>query len=355
MKTDIKKIEDSSVEISVILPKKELEKYREDVEKEAIKNIKIDGFREGHVPKEKALKEISPMKILEEMAQRAISDSYLDILEKTKVKAIGHPEIMITKIAEDNDLEFKLITAVMPEIKLGDYKKIAKKEMLKDEVIEVSDKDLDDAITNIRKMRAQQKMHENLKDGEVAKSWNEIEEKDLPKLDDEFVKTVGKFKDVNDFKEKITENLKEEKKAKLLEKRRIAIIDGILDDKNTKFEVPKMMVDYEIDKMMYEFEGNISMTGMKFDDYLKSINKTREDYKKEWYEQGLKRAKMQLLLNHIASEEKIEVSEDEINEEVSKILEQYKDQKNIDENNVRAYVSQVLTHQKVFEFLEKQK
>ena len=64
---------------------------------------------------------------------------------------------------------------------------------------------------------------------------------------------------------------------------------------------------------------------------------------------------MQLLLSHIASEEKIEVSDEEIEKEVSNILEQYKDQKNIDENNVRAYVSQVLTHQKVFEFLEKQK
>ena len=61
------------------------------------------------------------------------------------------------------------------------------------------------------------------------------------------------------------------------------------------------------------------------------------------------------MLNEIAAQEKIEASDKEIEEEVSKIMEQYKDQKNIDENNVRSYISTVLTHQKVFEFLEGKK
>jgi FKBP-type peptidyl-prolyl cis-trans isomerase (trigger factor) len=58
------------------------------------------------------------------------------------------------------------------------------------------------------------------------------------------------------------------------------------------------------------------------------------------------------MLNEIASVEKIDPSDDMINEEVSKIMEQYKDQKNIDENNVRAYVATILTHQEVFKFLD---
>lgn len=353
MKTDVKKLENAEIEISVVLPAKNLEKFRDEVTNEAIKNVKIDGFREGHVPKKVALKELSPMRILEEMAQNAISEAYVEILEKTKVKAIGHPQIMITKIAEGTDLEFKLTTAVLPEVTLGDYKKIAKTEMKKESSTEVTEKEIKDAITNIRKMRAQQIMTENAPEGEVAKSWNDIDEADLPELNDEFVKTVGKFENVADFTEKITENIKAEKEAKNIEKKRIAIIDGILMD--SKIEVPKMMIDYEVDKMMHEFEGNIAMTGMQFDEYLKSIGKTREDYKIEWAEQGKKRAQTELMLNEIAAKEKIEASEKEVKEEVSKIMEQYKDQKNIDENNVTAYVSSVLTHQKVFEFLEGKK
>ncbi len=353
MKTEVKKLSDAQVEIQVTLPKDAVEKFREEVEKEAIQNVKVDGFREGKVPRDIAMKYIQPLRIFEEMAQRAIAASYVDILEKTKVKAIGQPQIMITKIAEGSDLEFKIVTSIIPKIKLGNYKKIAKKVMKKKIDDTVTEKELELAINNLRKMRAQQLMSENLKEGEVAKSWNEIEEKDLPKLDDEFVKSLGNFKDVEDFKKKITENLKEEKKARELEKRRIELIDAIL--KESEIEVPQMLITYEIDKMMHEFESNIAMTGMNFEDYLQSIKKTRDDYRREWAEQGKKRAQTRLMLNEIAKEEKIEVDEEELEKEVSKIMEQYKDQKNIDENNVRAYVAEVLRHQKVFEFLENQK
>mgnify|MGYP001023211403 FL=1 len=257
---------------------------------------------------------------------------------------------MSTKIAEGSELEFKIITAVLPEVILGDYKKIAATEMKKEDIVFVEESEIAEAITNIRKMRAQQSMTENVKEGETAKSWKDISEEDLPILDDEFVKSIGKFENIADFTEKIRENLEGEKKAKNTEKKRIALIDGILAD--ATIEVPAMMVDYEIDKMMHEFEGNIAMTGMSFDDYLTSINKTRDDYKKEWRDQGVKRAQTQLMLNKIAADENIDPSNEEVEKEVAAILEQYKNQKGIDENHVRAYVATVLTHQKVFEFLE---
>ncbi len=353
MKTKVKELDNAQVEIEVVLPLKEVEKHRDEVEQEAIKHVKVDGFREGHVPRDIAMKHIQPLRVFEEMAQRAISEHYVDILEKTKVKAIGHPHIMITKIAEGSDLEFKIVTAVLPKVELGNYKKIAKGVMKEKDDIEPTEEEVTRAINNIRKMHAQQEMSKNLKEGEVAKSWNEIDEKDLPELTDELVKKFGNFKNVDDFKKKMTENLREEKKMHALEKKRIKLIEKILED--SKIEVPQMLISYEIDKMMHEFEGNIAMTGIKFDDYLKSIGKTRDDYRKEWAEQGKKRAQTQVMLNEIAAKENIEADEKEIEKEVAKIMEQYKDQKGIDENNVRAYVADVLKHQKVFEFLENQK
>lgn len=107
--------------------------------------------------------------------------------------------------------------------------------------------------------------------------------------------------------------------------------------------------------MMSEFEHNIAMTGMSFDEYLKSIGKSRDDYKAEWQDEGRKRAQMQMVLNHVASSESIEPSEEEIQKEVDQIMEQYKDHKDISENSVRAYVASTLTNQKVFEFLDAQK
>lgn len=350
MKTTVQTLENAEVAIEVIVPAKDVEKYRETVETEAIKNIEVDGFRKGHVPKERAMKELSSVRIWEEMAQRAISSAYIEVLQKEDIKAIGQPHIMITKIAEGSDLEFKITTAVMPEIKLADYKKIAKdinKETYSDEV---EDTEVEQAIKNLQKMRAQQDMMQNAKEGDDPSSWDDIQDNDLPELTDEWVKTLGKFENVEDFKTKIKENLVSEKQSKNIEKRRIALIDGIVE--KSEITVPDMMVQYEIDKMMHEFEGNIAMTGTSFDEYLKSINKTREDYREQWQEQAKKRAQTQVMLNEIASKEKIEPSDETIEKEVKQIMEQYKNQQGIDENNVRAYVANVLTHQKVFEYLE---
>ena len=354
MKTDVTKLKNSQVEIKVVLESKELEAYREAVTKETLGSVEVDGFRKGKVPKDIAMQQVSSMKLYEEMAHRAISAKYIDIIKDNDIKAIGHPQISITKIAEGSDLEFNIVTAVLPNIKLADYKKIAKEINKEESDAKVSQEEIGLAIMNLRKMRAQkelsEKAAENPEDASEVPSWNDINEEDLPELDDAWTKTVGPFEGLEDFKKKMTENLEAEKKSKAVEKKRIAIIDGIIE--KSEIEVPEMMVNHELDKMMNEFEHNISMTGMKFDDYLNSINKTRDDYTKQWQEQAQKRAQTQLMLNNIAVSEKIEPSDEEVQAEVTKIMEQYKDQKGIDENSVLSYVSSVLTHQKVFEFLE---
>jgi len=130
MKTEVKKLENAQVEITAVLENTKLESYRDAAVDQFVANIEIDGFRKGNVPKDVAMKQISPMKLLEEMAQHAISAAYVEILQKEEIKAIGHPEIMITKIAEGEDLEFKITTAVLPEIALPDYKKLGKRKRI---------------------------------------------------------------------------------------------------------------------------------------------------------------------------------------------------------------------------------
>ena len=352
MKTNVTKKENAEVEIKVVLPAKKLETYREATEKELLSNVSVDGFRKGKVPKDVAMKQVSSMQILDQMAQRAIQDAYLEILTKEDVKAIGYPQITITKIAEGSDLEFTILTSVMPDVKLGDYKKAAKKANAETYETDVTDEEVAETITNLRKMRAQQDALKESQE-EQPPSWNDIKDEDLPELTDDWVKTLGNFENVAAFETKIKENLAMEKEAKNNEKRRIAMIEGILEA--SEIEVPKAMADYELDKMLHEFEGNIAMTGMLFDDYLKSINKTRDDYRTEWADQATKRAKTELALTEIARKENIQADDEAIESEVNTIMDRYQGQQGIEENNVRAYVATVLTHQKVFEFLEGQK
>src|SRR3989344_8308542 len=66
------------------------------------------------------------MRLLEEAAEIALSEEYPNILDEHKIDAIGRPEINITKIGVGSPLEFKIKTALLPEVKLVDYKKVAK-------------------------------------------------------------------------------------------------------------------------------------------------------------------------------------------------------------------------------------
>jgi trigger factor len=94
------------------------------------------------------------------------------------------------------------------------------------------------------------------------------------------------------------------------------------------------------------------MMGMTMDDYMKRIEKSEADLKKDWYENAVKRAKMQLILDEIATKEKLAPTDDEIQAEVAKIMDMYKDAKDISEDRARAYVMQILTNAKAFEYLE---
>ena len=345
----IKKLEKSRVELSGTVAAKQFETYRTKALAILADRVEIDGFRKGHIPADVLAKKIGDMGILEVMAELAIMDEYPKMLTNEKIDAIGRPEIHITKIANDNDLEFTITTAVMPTVKLTDVKKIAKPINTTDVKAEVTAEEIEKSILELRQMRAHHMMHENGHEHHDH-DHTKIAESDLPALDETFVKSLGKFENVEDFKAKLHENMLQEKTLRETEKKRITMMDSIIEQ--SEIDIPDMLVDIELDKMMSQFAYDVAMTGLTFDDYLKKIEKTEIDLKNEWRDNATKRAKMQLVLDEIANDQKIAPTEEEIHAEVQKILEMYKDQKDIAEDRVRAYVVQILTNAKVFEWLE---
>lgn len=349
--TKIKKLDKSKVEITGIILASDFANYEEKAIDRLVKNIELPGFRKGHVPKEVARKELNDMMLLEEMAGLAINEAYPKIIVEEKIDAIGTPEISITKIAKGTDLEFKIVTAILPEITLPDYKKIAKEENKKEDYkkeIEVTEDEIKATIDNIRKSRAHQNFHKESGDSNDH-SHGEIPEEKWPALDDEFVKSIGKFEDVEDFKNKLRENIKMEKDMIQKDKRRLQIVESIIKD--TKVEIPEVLVENESNKLLYRMEADITNMGLKFDDYLTQIKKTREDLKKDWAHEAEKRAKLEMVLFKISEDEKLKPSDDEIKSEVEKLTTMYKD---ADPVRARAYIEQILTNEKVFTFLDQQ-
>ncbi len=345
----VKELGGSEVELCAALPANVLDEAYKKALKKLGENAKMKGFRPGHVPEAVLLKEFGEGYVLETAAQDALSKVYPEIIVKEKIVAIGQPQIQIKKLALGNPLEFSAKTAIMPEFKLPDYAKIAEKAVSAKADLEVADKDVEEVLQNIRKQKAQiDAFEQQKKDGVEKPELKEVKDEDLPEITDEFIKTLGDFKNVEEFTAKVRENVGEEKKLKDKEKKRIATVEEII--KQTKLELPTIMIDSELQRMQAQFEGEIAQTGTKIEDYLKQIGKSIEELRTSWRVEAEKRAKLQLILNELAKENDIKPKKEDIDKEVSHVLAHYKD---ADETNVRIYVTTTKTNELVFQYLEK--
>ncbi len=357
----IKKLDNSEVEITGEISVEEFESHRTKAVKKVAESVDIPGFRKGNVPEQVLVQKVGEPAILYEMAEMAIGKAYPRIIETEKIDAIGHPEIAITKIAKGNPLGFKAKTAIMPEVKLPDYKKIAEKVVQKtnNKPMEVNEEELEKTIDEIRKnwTKIQKKSaeEENKKtskilgpDGQPVSTQNTKEsEETLPDLTDDFVKKIGKFENVEDFKNKIKVNLTEEKKMRVKEKGRMEIMEQILN--KTDILVPNVLIEGELNRMAAEFKGNITAMGLKVEDYFAKLGKSEKDMRKEWRDDAVKRVKGHLVLHTIAREENITVGEVELEEKTLQFRAHHKD---ADPKRVKNYLAGVLTTEKVFRFLE---
>ncbi len=351
-KTNLKinKLPKSLVEIEGQIDADIFEGFYDKALKNIGEHVELDGFRKGKVPESVLISKIPESTILEEMAQLAISAEYPKILSEVELDVISQPNLNITKLARKNPLGFKITATVMPEVKLGDYKKTSKEiNSEKEEEITVSEEEINNTILDIRRSRAPKVDMTKLTEEEIKKI-EENKDANLPEFNDEFVKAMGPFENTKDFMEKLKANLELEKSNQAREKKRLKIVEKIIED--TEVEVPEILTQIETDKILARMESDIASMGMKFEDYLKHLNKTVEDLRVEFSKDGEKKAKLGLILNQIAKIENIVAPAEEIEQEVAHIMEHYQ---NADKDQVRIYAENILTNEKIFQFLEDQK
>lgn len=305
-----------------------------------VKHVEVDGFRKGNVPEAIAKKQIGDELLLSDMAELAIGEFYPTILEEKKIDAIGRPAVSITKLARGNALGFTLTTAVLPQIKLPDYKKIAKNAPAVSEV-SVTEEEVDKVIEDLRQMRAYGHVH--------GEGDNHSHQEALPEVNDEFAKSFGGFKDLSELRAKIKENLLREKDQNESDKRRIAIMDNLI--KETTFDVPAIILQSEQDKMIAQIEADVTRSGMEFEAYLKQINKTRADIAEEFKGEAERRARFQMIINAIAKDMELTISDEEIDKEAEKLMQQYP---GADLARTKAYADMILVNERILSMLESQ-
>ncbi len=421
MKSEIKNLPKSQKEIIIEISVEEMEKYMEKALDKMSKNIKIDGFRQGKVPKNVAKKEIGEPVIFEEATHIAIENSYLETIKEKKLNPLGHPKADITKAALGNPLEYKIIITVMPDISLGDYKKVSGKM----EKIKIEGSRVEKELEAIQKKRAsyitkneqakkedrveidfetrvggvkieggESKNHPliigqgmfipGFEDNIIGMKKDDIKEfslifpKDykkelagknvdfkveikivqkveLPEINDEFAKGLGKFENLDSLKRNIKKGITAEEENKAKENLKTKLIDQV-SEKST-MEIPEIMIESEIENMLNEFKNNIAQTGIKFEDYLQNVNTSEEKLRGEWRELAEKRVKTGLCIREISLKEEVKISDEEIDERVNETLKHYPNEeevkKNIDINKFKDHVASIMVNEKVFEVLEK--
>lgn len=341
----ISKLEGSLIEISANISAEHFDNFRSKALKKLGESTKLDGFRPGHIPEKILTDRLGEGIILEEAAEIALSEAYPVIVQNENLQVIGRPQITLTKLAKDNPLGFKIKTAIVPPITLPDYKTVAKEILLIEEKVEVTDKEIDAVIIDIQKTRAAAGKKQKI-EGAVGK----IDEKNLPPLTDASVKDFGDFKNIEEFRKRLRENMLKEKEMKAREKKRVAMSEELI--KKTTVELPKILVESELDKMNAQLKADIKRRDMEYEDYLKQINKTEKQLRTEWEGAAVKRATLQLILNKIAEEENITPDEYIVEEQVKHIMERHKDAK---QENIHIYVETLMINEMVFGVLEKQK
>ncbi len=371
----VEKLPGSEVKITGEIPYVYLAKYRAHAVEHVQHGIEMPGFRKGHIPENILISRVGEMALIQDMAEHALEDAYPEIVKTHEIDVVGYPKISITKIAKDNPLGFTITVAVMPAITLPDVKKIAGDMNKTKESGDVTEEEITKQINEIlrqkvayerlqakakRKAEAEERA-KNLKGAtelptpETVAVKEDAEEIDmenlpLPELTDEYVKGLGKpgqFESVKQFRDGIKEHLALEKEREVAGRHRAKITDAI--EEKTVIELPYVMIEAELGQMFGQMEEDLSRAQLKMDDYLTHIKKTKEDLAKEWTPAAEKRAKLQLILNAIAKQEQITADAGKVDEQVSQLLEQYKD---ADERRVRIYVESVLTNDAVMQMLE---
>lgn len=154
MKTKFKKISDSRVEITVTLDKDDLKQAKDKAIEKLAKEVRVEGFRKGKVPAEVAKKFIPENDLNAETIDFAVRSTVIEAFNKEEKSPLVLPTVNVTKYVPDEMAEYTATADIVPEVKLGNYKKLG----VKMAVAKVTEKDIKDVLENIAASFAEKKV-----------------------------------------------------------------------------------------------------------------------------------------------------------------------------------------------------
>ena len=365
-------------EIEIQIPLGELNKLIDEETNKLRKEVKIDGYRKGRVPRvliQSRYKDTLKVQAMD----RLIKNSYSAVLDEKKWKPASQAELV--KVEEGDPIKLEMHVQVIPEFEVKDYVNVEVfKESpmpeeflleqglnaLKEQHAEIKEVDraavVDDYVTLDMEIQEGEKTtketDQTVRIGDRALpdevnrtlvgikkaqtkevktqgknyrlSVKKIEEKSQPHIDDEFAKKLN-LKSVQELKEKLLENLKRQEEKRIEDGLKEAISKVLLE--RTVFHVPEPLIRHEYEKILKEYNLPES-----------------ESNKERFWDVAEKRIRFNLILDRIAEQENLQVGEPEILDFVTRVGMTLSDQ---NRNEVIEYLRGVLSREKVMDFLYK--
>lgn len=197
---------------------------------------------------------------------------------------------------------------------------------------------------------------ENLKgkDAVFAIKLHQIQKKELPEVNDDFIKEAVGAESVEAYKKETRERLEKQNADRAERELEDQILKGITA--NSKMEIPEALIENQTERMIEEFAYRLSYQGLKFEDYLKYTNKTIDDCKKDYREQAEQTVKSQLVVDKIITSNDIKATEEEIEQRVKEMAEKQgkkvPDLKKAMGSRQLDYIENDIIIKKLFDFLK---
>lgn len=150
---------------------------------------------------------------------------------------------------------------------------------------------------------------------------NEIKTRELPALDDEFAQDVSEFDTLAEYRESVRKNLGEQKENEAKRTKEDEAIQKIIE--KSEMEIPEAMIETQCENMVNEFAQRIAQSGLSMEQYMQFSGLTLDKLKEQVRPEAETRIKSSLVLEQIAKEENIEVTDEEIDAEVEKMAAAY--------------------------------
>lgn len=192
------------------------------------------------------------------------------------------------------------------------------------------------------------------KDAMFKVTIHEIKEKELPELDDEFAKDVSEFDTLEEYKKDIKERLEKNLKRREQIEKENKVIEKVVE--LSSVDIPEGMINSQLENEIGEFDYRLRMQGLELEQYLNITGSNIEELKTQLRPVAEKRVRADLVLEAIAKAENIEVTDEDIDNELEKLAEEYnqEDKNKFIEDMKKGdlgYLKAGITNSKVIELL----